>query len=263
MASVFRKTALERISSPEQLDKMLRVTPPMGFLAVAAAALMALAALVWAFFGAIPSTLDSQAMLLSPAYACGVFSGARGTVENLYVKENSPVTAGQVLADIALSTGECETLFAPCDGTVGEICLKKGEQTLPGACVARITPRTDASLAAVCFLTPADAAQVRAGMQAVVSLEDGTRLPGTVLCVDTDPTTPEALCAIAGESQAAQIGAPVTLAVIGLEAGDEHDSVLDGQGRQVSLRRGAQTGAQIILRQSAPIALAFPMLSGE
>lgn len=43
MASVFRKTAIERISSPEQTDKMLRIAPPMGAIALITALFMALA----------------------------------------------------------------------------------------------------------------------------------------------------------------------------------------------------------------------------
>ena len=42
MTSVFRKTALERLSSPDRLDGMLKLTSPMSWLGIAAAVIMSL-----------------------------------------------------------------------------------------------------------------------------------------------------------------------------------------------------------------------------
>ena len=47
MADLFRKSLLEKLSSPEQLDKMIVITPPRFWIAMAGAGLMIGAALIW------------------------------------------------------------------------------------------------------------------------------------------------------------------------------------------------------------------------
>ena len=44
--SIFRQAALERLSSPEQLDQLARVTQPVGWLALLALSLVILSAIV-------------------------------------------------------------------------------------------------------------------------------------------------------------------------------------------------------------------------
>ncbi|MDR1706028.1 MAG: hypothetical protein LBS19_15275 [Clostridiales bacterium] len=51
--SVFRKSALDRLSSPEDLNKYIRVTTPAAWLLAAAAALILAGFLVWGFLGKV------------------------------------------------------------------------------------------------------------------------------------------------------------------------------------------------------------------
>ena len=60
MAGIFRKTALERLSSPDQLDSMLKITSPMSWLGIGAAGALAVAVIAWAFTGSIPNTVFSN-----------------------------------------------------------------------------------------------------------------------------------------------------------------------------------------------------------
>ena len=62
-SQVFRKSALDRLSSPEQLDQMIRVTRPEGWLALVAAGACVLAALAWAFLGAIPERVHGEGVV--------------------------------------------------------------------------------------------------------------------------------------------------------------------------------------------------------
>lgn len=53
---VFRKSNLERISSPERLNDYIKVISPSVVLLMSAMALLLVGALVWGFFGNIPLT---------------------------------------------------------------------------------------------------------------------------------------------------------------------------------------------------------------
>src|ERR1700744_957618 len=50
---IFRSAALNRMSSPEQLDQMLEVTTPKYWMALTGVALILLCGLIWGFFGRI------------------------------------------------------------------------------------------------------------------------------------------------------------------------------------------------------------------
>jgi HlyD family secretion protein len=48
---LFRKAALEKLASPERLDVLLQITPPLGWVAQWTMALILAAAVAWSVFG--------------------------------------------------------------------------------------------------------------------------------------------------------------------------------------------------------------------
>ncbi len=61
---IFRKAALERLSSPEQLDQLMQVTTPKGWLALIALAGLLVMVVVFSFVARIPITVAGQCILL-------------------------------------------------------------------------------------------------------------------------------------------------------------------------------------------------------
>ena len=57
---IFRKVALERLSSPEQLDQLMQVTSPRGWLALGAFGALLLTALGWSVLGSIPTDATGE-----------------------------------------------------------------------------------------------------------------------------------------------------------------------------------------------------------
>lgn len=98
--SVFRKVALERLSSPEQLDQLLQVTRPSGWIALGAMAGLLVAAIVWGFAGTIPTEASGGGMLLRRGGVSDLVAAASGQVEELLVEVGQPVEKGQVVAKI-------------------------------------------------------------------------------------------------------------------------------------------------------------------
>lgn len=80
MADLYRKSALEKLASPEQLDRMIVLTPPTFWLAMAGAVGIILAALLWSVFGRLPVTVQAQGILLSTQAVAQVYPAA-GTVD--------------------------------------------------------------------------------------------------------------------------------------------------------------------------------------
>lgn len=69
---LFRKAALERLSSPEELDQLMQVTNPKGWLALLGLAGLILAALIWGILGHIPTIAQGQGVLLRQEGATGL-----------------------------------------------------------------------------------------------------------------------------------------------------------------------------------------------
>src|SRR4051794_19821299 len=61
---IFRKVALERLSSPDELDQLMHVTSPRGWIALAATALLLVSALLWAILVTIPTTVSGRGVLV-------------------------------------------------------------------------------------------------------------------------------------------------------------------------------------------------------
>ena len=66
MASIqFRKSALDKISSLDQLDQTMKVVKPYDSIVVIALGIIVLAALVWSFIGSIPESVTAMGVMIS------------------------------------------------------------------------------------------------------------------------------------------------------------------------------------------------------
>jgi HlyD family secretion protein len=101
--SLFTKAALERLSSPEQLDMLMRVTSPIGWLALDTVGVCLLIGLVLGIFGTIPNKVDGKGILIRGGSVLQVEAGATGRVTKLSVDVGDIVTVGQVIASIGQS----------------------------------------------------------------------------------------------------------------------------------------------------------------
>lgn len=97
---IFRKVALERLSSPEQLDQLLQVTNPRGWLALGALGALLLTSLVWAIFGSIPTEAGGEGILLRQGGVTSLVAAEQGQVEEVLVSVGDVIEKGQVVARV-------------------------------------------------------------------------------------------------------------------------------------------------------------------
>ena len=57
MSGLFRKAALERLSSPEQLDKAIVVSSPVSWLALIGVTVIIVAGILWLVYGDLPVSI--------------------------------------------------------------------------------------------------------------------------------------------------------------------------------------------------------------
>ena len=97
---IFRKVALERLSSPEQLDQLLQVTDPKGWLALGALGLLLLTFAGWGVFGSIPTEARGEGILLRQGGVTSVVAAENGQVEEILVSVGDVIEKGQVVARV-------------------------------------------------------------------------------------------------------------------------------------------------------------------
>jgi HlyD family secretion protein len=97
---LFRKQALERLSSPERLDELLVVLGRRDWTLLATAAALVLAALTWGVLGRIPLYAEGRAVLVRPGAVAPVAAHAAGVLERLDLVVGGRVEAGQEVARV-------------------------------------------------------------------------------------------------------------------------------------------------------------------
>jgi HlyD family secretion protein len=100
VSTIFRKVSLERLSSPEQLDQLVQVTNPRGWLALAALGAMLLTALGWGIWGSIPAEATGEGILIRQGGVSDLVVAANGQVEDVLVKVGDVIAKGQTVARI-------------------------------------------------------------------------------------------------------------------------------------------------------------------
>ena len=97
---IFRKVALERLSSPEQLDQLVQVTDPRGWLSLTGLGALLLAGLAWGIWGSIPSQAHGEGILLRQGGVSDLVSAANGQVAEVLVSVGDVIAKGQPVARI-------------------------------------------------------------------------------------------------------------------------------------------------------------------
>jgi HlyD family secretion protein len=98
---IFRQAALDRLSSPEQLDQLMQITTPKSWLALLAFGVLLLMALVWGIFGEIPTRVMGRGIYLKSGGVFVVAARGEGNVLELLVRARDAVKNNQLLARIS------------------------------------------------------------------------------------------------------------------------------------------------------------------
>ena len=99
--TIFRSAAVERLSSPEQLDQLVGITRPFDWVAVAAMALGLAVLIAWGVLGKIPTRVEGEGILLSSGgRLVDAVSGVAGRLASIDVAVGDEVKPDQVIAHV-------------------------------------------------------------------------------------------------------------------------------------------------------------------
>jgi HlyD family secretion protein len=98
---IFRQAVLDRLASPEQLNTLMTVTDPRGWIALLACGLLLATALVWGVLGSIPTRVHASGILIHSAGLAEVVALGAGQITRLEVDVGDRVREGQLIAQVA------------------------------------------------------------------------------------------------------------------------------------------------------------------
>ena len=101
MSNIFRKTALDKISSPDQLDEVIVITPPSFWLAMLGAGVILVTALIWSIFGRIPVNVSANGIYMTDDGIHVVYAENGGIVEEVCIKDGETVKKGDLIARLS------------------------------------------------------------------------------------------------------------------------------------------------------------------
>jgi HlyD family secretion protein len=103
---IFRDAAVERLSSPEQLDQLVGITRPFDWVAATALLLGLVVLIAWSILGRIPTRLIGDGILLSSGgRVVDAVSGVAGRLASIDVAVGDEVRLDQIVARV----GQTET----------------------------------------------------------------------------------------------------------------------------------------------------------
>lgn len=271
--SIFRKVALERLSSPDQLDQLMQVTSRRGWLALTALIALLAMAVFWGVFGTVASRITAQGILVNSGGLRGVFSSHSGEVMDIQVSRGEEISRGEVVASLLRSVPSVGNRIAyessPHAGRVVEVLMIEGDYVQQGARILSVEP-SDARLEAVVYAPLAEGKKVQPTMEVEIALstvrpEEYGYMLGRVISVSEFPVTERGMVRVLGAPELARQfsmgGRPYEIVVQLLRDPDSATGFLwSSQGPDIRIESGTACSARIVTERRRPITLVIPFL---
>ena len=97
---LFRKVALDKLSSPEQLDQLITVTTPRAWFALIAIGCIVFTAVLWSIFGSIPTKVYGSGIITKSHGIYNIIHTSPGRITDVRVSVGDQVRSGDVVARI-------------------------------------------------------------------------------------------------------------------------------------------------------------------
>jgi HlyD family secretion protein len=264
---IFRKEALEKLSSPEQLDHLMHVTRARGWLALAAVIGLSIAGALWGLFGRIPIDAAGQGILIKPGGIRQVVALEPGQVMAVTVRPGSRVHRGEAVATIRTGGGAHTDLASLVDGIVLEVLVEPGMLVDRGTPVLHLDP-LGSQLQAVIYVPVTAGKRIHRGMPvhlapASVEAEEYGFMQGTVSFVSEYPASHRGMMALLENEFLVQMlsrGPVLAVEVAPMPDANAPSGFQwsSGRGPAVPITSGTPCTARFILGEQRPFQFLLP-----
>lgn len=269
---LFRKKALDKLATPEQLDSTLILTGNTNWMIIVGLALISLSLLAWGVFGHIATMVTGEGIIMGRGGITRIMSLESGQIKELFIEPGDLVEQNELLAEIITTKGEVSPVFSTHNGRILELFVYKGDLVVPGHHLFSMEVGTEkgTELEAILFLPAEEGQKVFPGMEAfldlfMISSEEHGYLKGEVIHVSRFPSSLEGVKRVLGSEELAHrmIGkiVPVQVKIRLLPDNTPTGySWTSGEGPDTIISSGMLCQGKITVLREPPIALVFPIL---
>jgi HlyD family secretion protein len=276
--SLFRREALDKLSSPEQLDTLLKVTNPLAWLALVATMIFTVVAVGWALMGSLAVQVSGPGVLLPQGGVREVPTLLTGVVTEVLVRPGQLIPDGAVVIRMQPASSE--------DGARIEVVAERGGQVLellasPGQYLTQgdtilMLGEPGASIECVAYFAFNQGDKVDPGMSTRVALSNADQdiygsIIGEVTQVAPYPTTRAEMQSVLADAQLVDYfltagdkyqQAPLEIRVRLKRDLDDPTTYLwtSGHGPARAIRSGTSCQVQVVTEYVRPIELAIPKI---
>ena len=276
MAEIFRKSSLEKLSSPEQLDRMIVITSPTLWLSLIGAAGIIIVALLWAIFGRLPVEVDACGIYVNRAGVQTVYAQNGGVISEILVADGDEVKKGDIIAlleseEIDAAVQGYAEITAAADGVISNISVMQGSVLVQGSEVAKIQMGDASDRVVVCYIPVGSGKKIQEGMEVLVypstvNKEEYGHMKASVISVDDYVTSTENMLKQLGDNNLVEVflqNGPVVEVVCELEkSGDTVSGYYwsSRKGASVAIDAGTMVDVSVVTEEKAPITMLIPSL---
>lgn len=128
---LFRKAAIDKISSPEQLDDVIDIISPKSWIILIAAILILAAAVIWGIWGNISYKVHGNGIILNSEGISKFQSDISGRIVSINVIKGNYVHRGTILAEIEIKDENNKSIISEMksvnSGFIIDIFKREGE----------------------------------------------------------------------------------------------------------------------------------------
>ena len=121
----FRMKALNQMQKPDDLDLLMKVTKPRGWVGVGVVGAALAALVLWGFTGNIPSKVSGEGVVTPAIGISDIQSMVSGFVTDVHIATGDTVAVGDPVATVETDSGKV-TITAPFQGVIGLVFFNAG-----------------------------------------------------------------------------------------------------------------------------------------
>jgi hypothetical protein len=271
----FRRNALSRLQSPEELELPVRLARPQGFLVLTVTLAVLAVAAVWVVKGTVSSNLNASGILTRAQGSYVLQSPLAGQVVQVAAAEGQTLATGSPVLQVRTSSG-VQPVRMVAKGRIITLTAKIGAVVGAGTDVATVEHTADSGnpLVAMLYVTGDGAGSVPVGaavdltVQSVSAKRYGT-LRGKIAAIGAEPESKSQITDFLGSSTLGDVfaakGSPVAVLVqLSTDAGTKSgyawssSSSSSSGGPPTALSSMTPVSASVVLSKQRPLDWLLP-----
>ncbi len=168
MAGLYRKSSLEKLSSPEQLDKAIVVSSPLSWIVIVGVFGIIVAVIVWSIIGRVPVVVEATGIITAPENISSIYSDNSGELVAMHKTKGDNIQVGDVIATINIQNGVTADIVSRQSGVLTKLLAVEEDEVFPGMEIARVTPYTEKEQMLTCYMGLMDADKLDIGMEVLI-----------------------------------------------------------------------------------------------